>query len=382
MPYPFARPVVPPPERWTHLLEAPWEQRWFSNGGPLVRRLERELADRVGDGRDVVLVCSATAGLVAALLALEVQGPVAVPAFTFPATVHAIEMAGCTPVFVDIDPATWELDPAAARAAIDVDGCVAILHVRAFGLCRDLRAIEAVAQACGVPLVVDAAAAFGGRTPTGVPAGHAGDMEVVSFHATKVFAMGEGGAVICSPEDGVRVRQRCNFALEGGDVVGRGLNAKMSEIAAAVGFPMLEDFDAHLAARARAAARLLEVAVAAGAGVPGPDAGAPPWQCLPFTLPGGVDQDAALAVVAAHGIEGRAYYCPGLHRSPAWSGPEGPLRELPATDALASRSMCMPIYADFTDAELEFFADALAAALVPRGDLKDPQEGASRAINR
>ena len=140
----FVRPLVPGPEKWAPFLEPAYASGWFSNHGPVVQRFEWELQERCGvPEREVAVVSSATSGLVATLIALRVQGPVAMPAFTFPATAHAVRLAGCTPVFCDIDPDTWELDPGAAAEAVEAAGCVAIIHVRAFGLCRDPSQVEA-----------------------------------------------------------------------------------------------------------------------------------------------------------------------------------------------------------------------------------------------
>ena len=111
----FVRPSVPSSEKWVPFLGPAYAAGRFSNHGPVVKEFERELREWCGvPERDVAVVSSATSGLVATLIALGVQGPVAMPAFTFPATAHAVRLAGCTPTFCDVDPDTWELDPRAA----------------------------------------------------------------------------------------------------------------------------------------------------------------------------------------------------------------------------------------------------------------------------
>ena len=359
--FPFARPLVPRPEAWLAYLEPAYEAQWFTNRGPVSRVLEAELAERIGGGRAVAAVSSATAGLTATLLALGVRGTVVVPAFTFPATIHAIELAGCRPVLCDIDPTTSELDPASAREAVERHGCAAILHVRAFGMARDLTDIDATARELGVPLVIDAAASFGGRQPNGEPVGRMGNAEVFSFHATKVFAIGEGGAVAASPDLIERIHHVANFAIAGDDVTSRALNAKLAEQPSAVGRAMLQVLDDHVTVREHAAATLSAVARNHGAGVPGSDVGRPPWQCLPVELPAHVSRAAVMAALGDAGIESRAYYCPGLHRSTAWSSHA--LGPLPGTDELAARSLCVPIYSDLVGLELGLFGEALDHAL-------------------
>ena len=357
---PFARPLVPPPGEWLPFLEESYETRWFTNGGPVGERLERELEGRVGSqDRAAVLVSSATAGLTAALLALGVEGAVAVPAFTFPATAHAVRLAGCRPVLCDVDPDTWELTPSAARAAVRDHGCRAIMHVRPFGFCRDVSRIESVARELGVPLVIDSAAAFGGTTDDGVAVGGAGDAEVFSFHATKVFAVGEGGAVMAAPPLAERIRKVINFSLSGTDVAGPGLNGKLSDLSAAVGRAMLRRLDEHVAVR-RAAVERLARAVTGAATLPAKP-GRPPWQGLPVLTSDRAARDAALTRLRGESIEARVYYAPGLHRTTAFA--RFAAAPLPATDAICDRILCLPVHSDLDGPMLDHVADAVARAL-------------------
>ena len=248
------RPCVPPPVEWLPWLEESYRARWFTNGGPLVARLEAALTQKYGAGRRrAVLVSSGTAGLVATLLALEIRGKVVVPAYTFPATAHAIAQAGCEPLLCDVSPDTWELCPSALRTLLQRERVAAVMHVRAYGFCRSLDDIEMLAAEAGVPLIVDAAAALGGSEPGGVFAGQRGCAEVFSLHATKVFAVGEGGLVMASPAIEPRIRRAINFGFENHEVCAPGLNGKLSELHAAVGLAMLARMDAVTATRQRLA---------------------------------------------------------------------------------------------------------------------------------
>jgi dTDP-4-amino-4,6-dideoxygalactose transaminase len=358
--FPFTRPEVPRPETWLGYLETAYEQRRFANNGPLVQRLERELVRGVSE-REAVTAASGTAGLVGALLGLGVRGPVALPSFTFPATAHALELAGCTPVFCDIDPETLELSPEAAGEVVREHGCVAIMHVRSFGLCRELTEMEETAAAAGVPLVVDAAAAYGGETAPAEPVGGAGDAEVFSFHATKVFAAGEGGAVFAPPGVASRIRQAMNFSMSGADIEGPGLNGKMSELTAAVCLAMLEQLHDNIARRVDAVEQLMAACRESGAKVQAPASpGRPPWQALPVLLADEAGRDSALAQLRGAGIEARPYYAP-LHRTRAFAGcAAGPLS---ATEEVAGRVLCLPVYSDFTIKELDDLCSALRDAL-------------------
>ena len=144
--YPFIRPTIPPPEAWLDLLAPAYEERRYSNFGPVATRLERELEQKYASPQhSVVLVSSGTAGLTAALLALDVGGAVAMPSFTFPATANAVMLARCTPLFIDVSPETWELDIAQLEQMLQRQRVGAILHVRTLGLCHPLDDLERLA---------------------------------------------------------------------------------------------------------------------------------------------------------------------------------------------------------------------------------------------
>ena len=346
--YPFIRPTIPDPEAWLELLAPAYEERRFSNFGPVATRLEHELEQRYASPeRSVVLVSSGTAGLVAALLALEVRGAVAMPSFTFPATASAVALAGCKPLFVDVSPQTWELDLARLERTVERHRVGAILHVRTLGLCHPLDDLEQLARAAGVPLVIDAAASLGGRDENGVWVGGSGDAEVFSMHATKVFGVGEGGAVFVPKPLAERVRRTINFGFADGVPETLGFNGKLSEVHAAIGLAVLERMDGFLERRSEIAAGYR----AGVAEVPGlehpPNAGMPPWQTYPVALPS--DADAVVRRLVAAGVGARRYYTPPLHRTRPFAADV----RLPRTDDLSARMVCLPVYSDMTDRELE-----------------------------
>jgi dTDP-4-amino-4,6-dideoxygalactose transaminase len=300
--------------------------------------------------------------LTAALLALEVRGRVAVPAFTFPASAHAITMAGCVPVLCDADRGTSELSPEAAEQAVREHGCVAIMHVRSHGLGRELSVVEGVARSCGVPLIIDGAAGYGGEDASGAPIGGAGDAEVVSFHATKVFAVGEGGAVITRRDVADRVRHVSNFSLAAHEVTGPGMNAKLSEFGAAVGLAMLELLDEHLEARRALVEHLRAVLAETGIATAPDNVGRPAWQCLPLRFANAAHRDLAQAELRARGVEARPYYAPGLHRTTAFAA--NAANPLPVTDELVDTTLCLPLYSEFDSAELEEYLAAVGSATI------------------
>ncbi len=346
--YPFIRPTMPPPQEWVPLLATSYEARRYSNFGPVVSSFECRLAERYGDDRRaVVAVASGTAGLAATLLALDVQGTVAIPSFTFAATACAIRLASCTPLFVDVSPDTWELDLGALERLLDRERVGAIVHVRSLGLCRELRELEELARAHEVPLVVDSAACLGGLEEGGAAVGGRGDAEVFSLHATKPFGVGEGGAVFIRDEFEERLRQTINFGLANGMAVVAGLNAKLSEAHAAIGLAVMRRIDAFLARRAEVA-RTYRTELASVPGIEhGRAPGAPTWPAYPVAVAG--EAESVVSALVADGVEARRYYSPPLHRTPAFAQPA----VLPTTDGLAARMLCLPVYSDMTDAELD-----------------------------
>src|SRR5262249_48155902 len=161
----------------------------------------------------------------------------------FAARAQAVLQAGGAPVFGDACPRTWELDPEKLDSLLARQPIAAVMHVRTFGFCRDVRDVEDVTRRHGVPLIIDAAAALGGRLPGGAWAGHQGEMEVFSLHATKVFGVGEGGLILTRPEHVAALRRVLNFGFERGEAVVAGLNGKCSEFHAAVGLAVANHID-------------------------------------------------------------------------------------------------------------------------------------------
>jgi dTDP-4-amino-4,6-dideoxygalactose transaminase len=357
----FIRPTVPEPEAWLPHLRDSYEQRVFANSGPAARRFEAALAERYArPGREVILVANCTLGITAALLAVGASGRVVVPAFSFPATAQAVLESGCVPVFCDVSRVTWEMDPGALEEVLTRYPSSTVLYVRAFGFCRDVAAVEAVAARYGARLVLDSAAALGGRLADGAWAGQQGEAEVFSMHVTKVFGIGEGGVVFASREHTARLRQACNFGLERGDVVMRGLNAKLSDFHAAIGLALLDRIDGYIDRRRQVAERY-DRAFTSCAWVSGAvDVGAPPMQTYPLLVDSGSRAGGLVERSLERGVELRRYYTPALHKASAFVSYErGPLA---VAEDLASRMVCLPVYSDMSDAEVDVVIETVLGA--------------------
>src|ERR1051325_7184863 len=239
---PVMWPKLPSTERLAPYLRSIDASRVYSNYGPLTLSLEDRLAAHYGLGQSTVsTVANATVGLA---IALAIQHPppgtlCLMPAWTFVASAHAAVMAGLVPYFVDVDAATWALDVETvseeiARAPAQVG---AVMPVAPFGAPIDLPAWESFRLRTGLAVAIDAAAAFDSLQPTAIPT-------VVSLHATKVLATGEGGFVV-STETAIQceVRMRANFGFAGSrQAQAPAFNAKLSEYHAAVGHAGLDEW--------------------------------------------------------------------------------------------------------------------------------------------
>ena len=361
------QPSMPPVEEFVPFLEAIWRNRQLTNGGPFACELERALAAYLGVPF-VSLAANGTLALMLALQSLRLRGEVVTTPFSFVATSHALRWLGLTPVFADIDPATGNLDPAAAEAAI-TPRTAAILPVHCFGRPCATAALQRIADRHGIALVYDAAHAFGVRQDGASVLRH-GAVSALSFHATKVFNTFEGGAVVChDPEIRDRLSALRNFGFVDATMVGAtGLNAKMSEVHAAFGLLQLRHLPAALAKRARIAATyragLGDVAgVTLFAEATGATAN---HGYFPILIDGGCAP--VQRCLLERGIVARRYFHPLICDMPAYRG-SVPAAALPHARRMAREILCLPIYPDLA---LETVATVIATirhSAAPGGSL-------------
>ncbi len=362
-------PDMPDPEAYAPLLREMHGNRWYSNFGPLAVRFEDALAARYGAGGSEACVCvtSATAGLSAAIMAAGVTGNVLVPAFTFPASLGAVRAAGAIPVVCDVDPDTWTVSPDILAQALRSVSAQAVMIVEPFGIHQALDALIDLCLDRGLAVIIDSAAGLGvPREPR--PVRH-NVFTVFSMHATKPFAVGEGGCVFAHRDHAVGLRSAVNFALPShpGDANVRwGFNGKMSELHAAVGLAQLERIDGIAGERQRQAA-IYRDRLAGQEGLVTPDAiDRSPWQCFPVCLPSASAAEALVARAAAVGVEIRRYYRPSLSQWPdtAVAG------ACPAADSLAGRMCVLPLRSGASQDEApELMRRTVAAVLETMDDI-------------
>jgi dTDP-4-amino-4,6-dideoxygalactose transaminase len=356
---PFARPLVPPLDAVTSRLATSFDAGILTNG-PLVRQLEEKVAERLGV--QVVAVSSCTAGLMLALRALAPSGPVVLPSFTFSASAHAVAWNGLMPRFAECDPATFQLDLSDARSRLP--GAGALLSTHVFGAPCRARALTHLAAKENIPVVFDAAHGLGAMHE-GQAVGSFGEAEVFSLSPTKLVVAGEGGLVATrSPELAEAIRIGRDYGNPGDyDTRFVGLNARLSELHAALALVSLGQLDAHLDIRQHLARRYSQGL----AHLPG----ITPQQVPPtdqstykdFTVAVepdtyGMERDTLVRALAAEGIDTRRYFSPPAHRQRAYASLGA--ASLPVTEKVAAKVVSLPMYGGLTTAAVDRVVEVMA----------------------
>ena len=351
------QPYLPPLAEFLPYLEDIWESKTLTNGGPMHQRLERELCEHLGV-QHISLFANGTLALVTALQALRVTGEVITTPFSFVAGAHSLLWNAINPVFVDIDPVTLNLDPGRIEAAITPQ-TTAIMPVHCYGNPCDMDAIQRIADNYNLRVIYDAAHAFGVRRG-GQSILNAGDLSIMSFHATKVFNTFEGGAIV-SPD--AKTKQRIDHLKNFGfvdevTVVASGINGKMSEINAAFGLLQLQHVERAISRRREIDAlyrRLLH-------DVPGITCVQPTGQDQPNCayFPILVDErypmsrDALYAQMRERDVFARRYFYPLISSFPMYRGrPSAAPANLPVATRLSSQVICLPMYPGMSDDDVE-----------------------------
>jgi dTDP-4-amino-4,6-dideoxygalactose transaminase len=326
--------------------------------GPEVAAFEREFSELV-DGRHCVAVNSGTSALQLTLMAMDLNpgDEVIVPSFSFAATANAVRLAGAQPVFADIEPGTFNLDPDAVAAAIG-PRTVAIMPVHLYGQTAAMDRLLPLAERHGLAIVEDAAQAVG-ATLNGTPAGAFGLAGCFSFYPTKNMHSLEGGMITTADAQLARtLRLLRNQGMEqryANEIVGA--NMRLTDVAAAIGRVQLNQLDGWTEQR-RANAKVLDSAVTALVTPPVADGARHVYHQYTVRVPG--DRDAAQEHLKARGVGTMVYYPTPIHRLRPFLGADGRPGpwDLPQTDRAAREVLSLPIYPSLTPAQLDRIAEA------------------------
>ncbi len=342
------QPDLPPLEDFIPLLREIWDRKILTNNGPFHEKLETALC-RYLDVEHLSLFTNGMLALVTMLQAMRISGEVITTPYSFVATAHALHWNGIKPVFVDIDPATGNMNPANIEAAITPQ-TTAIMPVHVYGNPCDHTEIQRIADIYGLKVLYDAAHTFGVKQD-GQSIASVGDMSALSFHATKVFNTFEGGAIIChDAETKKRIDYLKNFGFaDEVTVVAPGTNAKMNEFQASLGLLQLTRIDQALAARAAIAQRYraaLEDVTGIRLITQQPDV-VPNHSYFPiFVGPEfAITRDALFQKMRDQGIYARRYFYPLISEFSAYRGlPSAKRENLPHAFEMAGQVLCLPIF--------------------------------------
>lgn len=351
-------PLLPDLGDFNSLLREIWDSKWITNNGSFHKRLEDALTEYLKVPY-VSLFTNGTLPLLTALQALRITGEVITTPYSFVATTHAIWWNGCKPVFVDIDPATGNMDPDRIEAAI-TPKTTAIMPVHVYGKPCDTRRIQGIADKYGLKVIYDAAHAFGVEV-NGESILNAGDMSTLSFHATKVFNTVEGGAMVMhDAETKKRIDYLKNFGFANEvEVVGPGINSKMDEIRSAYGMLNLKQVDAAIEARHQVAIRYREAlrnveGITFFDDMPGVRHN---YSYFPIFVDAdtyGMTRDELYFKMKENGVLGRRYFYPLISTFSTYRGlPSATPENLPKAHRMADSVICLPMHHALTQEEIE-----------------------------
>ena len=358
-------PLFPKLEEFIPMLQDIWDRKWLTNNGHYHQELEKALAEYLGV-KYISLFTNGTLPLITALQAMKVTGEVITTPYSFVATTHSTWWNGLKPVFVDVDEKTGNIDPEKIEAAI-TPRTTAIMPVHVYGTPCNTKRIQEIADIYGLKVIYDAAHAFGVQV-NGESVLKAGDMSTLSFHATKVYNTVEGGALVCHDEaTKKRIDFLKNFGFAGETtVVAPGINSKMDEIRSAYGLLNLRQVDDAIAHRKHVA----ELYRAGIKDIPGIrfltdiEGVRHNYAYFPIFISEeyGISRDGLYAKLKEHNIFGRRYFYPLISTFSAYKGLESAnTKNLPVAHKLADQVLCLPMFADLKDEDVERIINVIAA---------------------
>ncbi len=355
---PVTKPFLPPIEEYQAYLQEVWERNWLTNNGPLVNDLELKLKEYLGLSH-VLFLSNGTIALQIAIKALDLEGEIITTPFSYVATTSSIVWENCIPVFADIDPHSFNIDPNDIESCI-TDKTSAILATHVYGNPCDIDAIQEIADKYNLKVIYDAAHCFGTKYK-GQSVLEYGDISTISFHATKLFHTTEGGAVITKSQELNRKMDLLrNFGHDGPDVFSAvGVNGKNSELHAAMGLVNLRYANSILAKRKNDHAlydqhlnRLNLQKPYIG------DKAAFNYAYYPVVFESEEVCLKVFNILARNRIYARRYFYPALSELYYVNK----RKELPVALDVAKRVLCLPLYYQMTEAEVDMVCKLIKKA--------------------
>lgn len=344
------KPHMPPIDEFLPYLEQIWRTGILTNGGPFHQQLEAALCNYLNVNH-VSLVSNGTLGLITALKALDVTGDVITTPYSFVATSHSLYWHGNRPIFVDVDPESFNINPKKIEAAI-TPRTTAIMALHCYGHPCDVDLIQEIADKYDLKVIYDACHSFGVTDSKGSILRH-GNLSVLSFHATKVFNTFEGGAIICpDKKTKLRIDQLKNFGFVNETTIDAvGINGKMGEVNAAFGLLQLKYISELISKRATLDAQYRENLRS----VPGirlaeqSKTTSHNFCYLPILVDDSypISRDDLYHRLKDRGINGRRYFYPLITDFQQYrSLPSADPANLPVANRIARQVICLPLYPD------------------------------------
>ena len=374
-------PLLPNLDEFHEMLKEIWDSKWITNNGSFHKQLEKALCEYLKVPY-ISLFTNGTLPLLTALQALRITGEVITTPYSFVATTHSIWWNGCRPVFVDIDPATGNIDPDKIEAAI-TPKTTAIMPVHVYGKPCDTKRIQEIADKYGLKVIYDAAHAFGvevpaeeyglqhetrNQKPETASILTAGDMSTLSFHATKVYNTLEGGALIVKDEaTKKRIDYLKNFGFAGEtEVVAPGINSKVDEVRSAYGLLNLKQVDAAIEARHQVAIKYREAlkdvpGIRFFDDMPGVKHNYSYFPIFVNAEEYGMTRDELYFKMKEHGVLGRRYFYPLISTFSTYRGlPSAAPDNLPVATKIANEVICLPMHHALSDTDVQRTLELIA----------------------
>lgn len=370
---PFIKPSFPSPTDFAKDVEQIVKANWYTNSGPIERMFSSELRDYLGQDLQVATFANGTLALLAAIHSAVGSGDrskfLMMPSFTFVAVPQAAIWNGYLPYFVDIDPSTWQMDSGTAREIIRSarDQIAGVILPNAFGVGNPAIAEwNEISDEFELPVVIDSAAGLGSRYADGLLLGGRGHCEIFSFHSTKPFGIGEGGALVSANAEVVdQAYEFQNFGFDKSRMSRTlGLNGKLSEIHAAIGRRQLTGLASRIEHRKVTFQRYAAAFRTYDLGFQTNAVNSSHF-CANIAVPSAEHKTRVLQMLATERVQARDYYNPPLHIHPYFRKhyPSMNRSDLGVTESLCSRIISLPVHDHMDTVDIERIISAVLDGL-------------------